>query len=929
MMSDNNQIDKTITKVIEYIDWYKAYDDSDDEGKRTLVLKYPNEISSLLVEVKTKVETYFKEVVDQPVYKTNDYLRLRRFLIYWYASFNTLCVQEKKVSDIDFIDKGYLLRSLGYELYNEHSDIHQKTLCTELSDIWAQKGTHLAMSKMMSMLDINSFTLYEYWLDLDYSDNQLRFTPVAVQDLSYNTGTLALDPPPVKPYSSVVENDPHWYMTEEEIREAEQSGDLSMPSLSPYVGLVSANDWVKNSKYVNAYADRICNDTYNDYLTNPNFNLRNYQKYYFYITSENISLLELYLAIGYTYNTYYNRTNIEPRDGITERVPQFNGSTEILYDEVQFVTEFNRTYRRSYARKEKDQLLEEAKVKWQTLNPITCWTYEECKQILQDISPTIYDLCNTMLSSNQGYDLLIELLTMFDYYISHDTGLTAYTSLFMLFDPLKEYRDKIRKVFDFFKPIHTRLLDAMSYMIISDLPGDCFATDEHLRIEVLEKLYEYYNDIADKIKIKIYQKFKDDIGRGYPDMYYDFVDLIFVQRIIEPTLEIEDKILNINIKQLFVEWYTLYRDKVTIKPTINIKQDRIRFNQLPDPGENPWYSGAIIRDEESKTIKNRFAEELSLKDSFNIRDIVFKYHDNEIVKDDYYGYLYSRYVEERLPFKDNWEFSRICHKIEEVYNINDKTRSPIFKFNVDKYILIDDYVRIIINNSGIRFDTMTWKYDGDDYYITYDQVDDRRIGDVLASVRDLQDSLVRVLTLYTDNTITMKSKSRFSGSLVLKQIDTKILIDPALWVLDEDTNMYKYTVDVNDYPSIEPNKNYVLSVLNNQKEVTDVLVNFDGNIITLTSSLNFKGTILIVAAEVSKTFDSINDWVYDEESNMYRLTLNPYLNGLDTRVKEYIASVRDTEGDEVQMAMNYTYQGNVTLVSSMRTDGNIVVVGDI
>ena len=62
MMSDNNQIDKTITKVIEYIDWYKAYDDSDDEGKRTLVLKYPNEISSLLVEVKTKVETYFKEV---------------------------------------------------------------------------------------------------------------------------------------------------------------------------------------------------------------------------------------------------------------------------------------------------------------------------------------------------------------------------------------------------------------------------------------------------------------------------------------------------------------------------------------------------------------------------------------------------------------------------------------------------------------------------------------------------------------------------------------------------------------------------------------------------------------------------------------------------------------------------------------------------
>ena len=922
------KIDKTISQVIEYIDWYKAYDESDDDGKRTLVLKYSNEISSLLVEIKTKVETYFKEVVDQPVYKTNDYLRLRKFLIYWYAAFNTLCVEEKRVSDIDFIDKGLLLRSLGYELYTEHSDIHQKTLCTELSDIWAQKGTPLAMSKIMSMLDINNFTLYEYWLDLDYSDNQLRFTPVAIEDLTYNTGTLALDPPPVKPYGSVVENDPHWFLTEEEIREAEQSGDLSMPSLSPYVGLVSANDWVKNSKYVNAYANRVCNDTYNDYLTNPSFNLRNYQKYYFYMTSENISLLELYLAIGYTYNTYYNRTDVEPRDGITERVPQFNGSEENLYDQVQFVTEFNKTYRRSYSRKENKELLEESKTNWQTLNAITCWTYEESKQILSEISPTIYNLCNSMLESNQGYDLLIELLTMFDYYISHDTGLTAYTSLFMLFDPLKEYKDKIRKVFDFFKPIHTRLLDAMSYMIISDLPGDCFATDEYMRIQIFNKIHEYYDYIADKVKLKIYQKFRDEIGRGYPDMFYDFVDLILVQRIVEPQIEIEDKILKFNMKQLFVEWYVLFRDKVKIKTSVNIKQDRIRFNTLPEPGENPWYSGAIIRDEDSYIIKDRHAEELVLRDSISIEDIVFKYYDHEIVRDDYFSQIYSRYVEDRYLLRDSWEFDTICQKVKEIYHLPDDTKSLTFKFNVDKYILIHDYVRIIVNNSGLRFNTMTWKYDGDDYYIKYDNIDDYRIGDVLASVRDLEDTAVRVVTIYTDNTITLKSKLRFDGSLVLKQIDTKIPIDPASWILNEDTKVYEYHVDVNNY-DIEPNRHYALSVLNNQKEVVDVLVNFNGNIITLTSSLNFKGTILIVAAEVSKTFDADNDWVYDSESNMYRLTIDPYLNGLHEQVKEYIASVRDDNGDEVHCTMNYTYQGKVTAVSSMKLDGNMVITGDI
>lgn len=922
-----SKIDKTITKVIEYIDWYKAYDEANDDGKKALVLKYPNEISSLLVDIRTKVETYFKEVVDQPVYKTNDYLRLRKFLIYWYSAFNSLCVQEKRVSDIDFIDKGLLLRSLGYELYTEHSDIHQKTLCTELSDIWSQKGTPLAMSKMMSMLDINNFILYEYWLDLDYSDNQLRFTPVVIENLSYNTGILALDPPPIKPYEAAVEGDPHWYLTEEEILESERSGDLSLPSLSPYVGLVSTNNWVKNSNYVNAYANRVCNDTYNDYLTNPKFNLRDYQKYYFYMISENISLLELYLAIGYTYNTYYNRTDVEPRDGVTERVPHFNGSEEKLYDQIQFVTEFNKTYRRIYSTKEKKELLEESKTNWQTLNPITCWTYEESKQILSTLSPTIYNLCNSMLESNQGYDLLIELLTMFDYFISHDTGLTSYSSLFMLFDPLKQYKDKIKKVFNYFKPIHTRLLDAMSYMIISDLPGDCFTTDEHLRFRIFKKIHEYYNNIADKVKLKIYQKFRDDIGRGYPDMFYDFVDLILVQRIVEPQIEIEDKILKLNMKQLFVEWYNLYEDKLRIKTTFNIKQDRIRYNTLPEPGEKPWYS-VVIKEENHYVIKERLAEELALKDPYSIIDIVSQYHDNQITRDDYFGQIYSRYIEDGYLFKNTCEFYNMCQKVKDIYQLPDETKSLAFKFNVDRYILANDYVRIIANDSGLVFSTVTWKYDGDDYYIKYDDKDDPRIGDVLASVRDLQDTAINVLTIYTENTITLKSKVRFDGSLVLKQIDTKIPINARSWVYNDEIHLYNYYVDVNDF-NIEPNRKYVLSVINNQKEAVGVNINHNDNIITLTSSLNFKGTILIVAAEVSKTFDSENDWEYDSESNTYRLTIDPYLNGLNEKVKEYIASVRDNNGDEVQCTMNYTYRGNVTALSSIKLDGNMVITGDV
>jgi hypothetical protein len=45
-------------------------------------------------------------------------------------------------------------------------------------------------------------------------------------------------------------------------------------------------------------------------------------------------------------------------------------------------------------------------------------------------------------------------------------------------------------------------------------------------------------------------------------------------------------------------------------------------------------------------------------------------------------------------------------------------------------------------------------------------------------------------------------------------------------------------------------------------------------------------------------------------------------------VKEYIASVRDSGGDEVFPAVRYNMMGTLTITSFVKISGNVVVSGD-
>ena len=138
---------------------------------------------------------------------------------------------------------------------------------------------------------------------------------------------------------------------------------------------------------------------------------------------------------------------------------------------------------------------------------------------------------------------------------------------------------------------------------------------------------------------------------------------------------------------------------------------------------------------------------------------------------------------------------------------------------------------------------------------------------------------------------------------------------------------YTYTVNLSDYGVADGN--YIIRITDSSNATrSGVIISFTPTSIVLTSGEPFKGHILLGNAEASKSFNKDRDWEWDGATSSWKLTLNPHLNGLRSSVMEYIASVRDSEGQEVALNVRYDMIGTLTLASAVKISGNVVVSGD-
>lgn len=128
---------------------------------------------------RAKAKELFSTSLDQVVHSTDDYLRLKNFMVDWYASHRTLTSLQKQTTDVYLMPEeqlNELLLSFGYNFLQQPLFTKQNFLL-ELITLYKGKGTPITLKRLLDFLGFSETDLVEYWLHAIprdyYGDNYL------------------------------------------------------------------------------------------------------------------------------------------------------------------------------------------------------------------------------------------------------------------------------------------------------------------------------------------------------------------------------------------------------------------------------------------------------------------------------------------------------------------------------------------------------------------------------------------------------------------------------------------------------------------------------------------------------------------------------------------------------------------------------------
>jgi len=281
-----------------------------EERKRSFVSKYgidPN-IIAIAINMRNETKQLFKNIIDQISFNTDDYNRLRKFIIDWYASFRTFIKLQEKTSDAFLLSEELLEvahKSFGFENVEL---IDKKTakaaLLLALVEIYKKKGTPDSIIEVLTFMDIDDIVIYEWWL---YRDRSL-----------HGTGNIYLTGKPIATKHTNGDNDiedrfmsfsefkntagPNWYYTEEHIKEIDDKLEgLSLPSILPYFSISAYVEFI-TADVTFSFFNKYVNDQLIDYLQNTintDYGMINVESF-----DQSIEFITLYAAMLYTYDRY-------------------------------------------------------------------------------------------------------------------------------------------------------------------------------------------------------------------------------------------------------------------------------------------------------------------------------------------------------------------------------------------------------------------------------------------------------------------------------------------------------------------------------------------------------------------------------------------------------------------------------------------------
>lgn len=277
------------------------------------ILKYLQGNSSIILDPKTaavakneqgKSIPYLNNILI-PSFNTPDTIRLFNFFIDWYASHKTIVSTSRSASDVYSLPNSHideLFSSFGFDnkvaLHNLYSDVKPEFF-KDLVELYKIKGTPEALYKVLSYFEVDLIALYEYYLFKNTSGELVFRRQEIYKSLNFaNVGPLS-----DINFDDIVNFDPHWLLTKDQINQSIARNGYGLPSKTPYIGIVPAFDLNKYVPYL-SYISRFSQDKYysgdtttRDILTSINVT---------------VSYIELYLGVIYSFLREYPIPNRIP-----------------------------------------------------------------------------------------------------------------------------------------------------------------------------------------------------------------------------------------------------------------------------------------------------------------------------------------------------------------------------------------------------------------------------------------------------------------------------------------------------------------------------------------------------------------------------------------------------------------------------------------
>jgi len=433
------------------------------------ILNFLDGTNSLLLDSNTKVlapseqgvtNQLFENTIDQIVFASDDYKRLKKFLVNWYASHRTMISTQKNAHDIFSLPENQLdelLHSFGFTFATTPlSFLTKANFFLDLVNLYKVKGTPQTLIDVLQYYGLSDIDLAEYWLEKDSGDNLIfrseRYLPPGVLDIDFAN----ID------FNVMTRDDPHWRMSEAQIRRLLELNKIGLPSKSPYFSIRPRYN-LTLLRTLLSVVQRHVQDDYDTYSSGGTLT-RDIK-----LTEINVyaSFLELYLSCCYTFNELYDHT-----DSTDNRFYCYDGTSipniSVVADQLE-----NRTKRLTSPLTENV-----SRETWNsklasyydlfTRNMITnFFDTNDPGTLLNTLNSSLYNVLNAYLASGNGEQILSYLLKDLNDWIVERIG-PGYPNIattMLGFESLIE----INKIIKFFKPYHARLV-GLEFALIEQNP---------------------------------------------------------------------------------------------------------------------------------------------------------------------------------------------------------------------------------------------------------------------------------------------------------------------------------------------------------------------------------------------------------------------------------------------------------------------------